>query len=105
MLLTHGGLVKSNAVSRNQRFATYWSAVVHDFEHGGMNNDFLIKTSSPLALLYNDQSPLENHHLSASTRVVYAPENRFLTVSTIPLVCIVLAVDARCLVWLTVQNA
>ena len=80
MLLTHGGLMKSKAVSITQRFATYWSAVVHDYEHGGMNNDFLIKTSNPLAVLYNDQSPLENHHVSASSRLVYAPEYRFMAV-------------------------
>ena len=32
----------------------------------GVNNDFLIRTSDPLALLYNDASPMENHHLAAA---------------------------------------
>ena len=81
MLLCHGGLLKGNAFSKHQHFATLWSAVVHDFEHSGVNNDFLIKTSNCLAITYNDQSPLENHHLAASSRVVYAPEYRFLAVN------------------------
>ena len=32
----------------------------------GVNNDFLIRSSDPLALLYNDVSPMENHHLAAA---------------------------------------
>jgi hypothetical protein len=40
--------------------------VVHDFEHRGVNNDFLVRSGDGLALLYNDRSPHENHHLAAS---------------------------------------
>ena len=66
MLLVHGGILKSNVMNRVQQLASYWSATVHDYEHGGCNNDFLIKTAHPLAVTYNDSSPLENHHLAAS---------------------------------------
>ncbi len=81
MLLVHGGVLKSKVMNRTQQLATYWSATVHDYEHGGLNNDFLIKTAHPLAITYNDSSPLENHHLAASSRVLYTPEYCFPPVS------------------------
>lgn len=36
----------------------------HMLAQRGVNNDFLVKSSDPLAVLYNDASPLENHHVS-----------------------------------------
>lgn len=39
---------------------------MHDFEHRGVNNDFLVRSFDALALLYNDRSPHENHHLAAA---------------------------------------
>ena len=39
---------------------------IHDFEHFGFNNDFLIQTSHEWAVNYNDQSVCENHHVSAA---------------------------------------
>ena len=80
MILCHGGLLQSGAMNVHQHIASMWSAVMHDFEHGGVNNDFLIKTSAPLAVLYNDQSPLENHHLAASTALFGQDRYRFLPV-------------------------
>lgn len=35
----------------------------------GVTNDFLVRTRAPLAILYNDKSPLENHHASTATKV------------------------------------
>ena len=42
MLLTHGGIRQSNAMNMLEVYGTYWSAITHDFEHGGLNNDFLV---------------------------------------------------------------
>ncbi|KAL0049434.1 hypothetical protein WJX82_002295 [Trebouxia sp. C0006] len=78
MLLRHGGILKSGAMTQQQYWGSLWSALVHDFEHGGLNNDFLIKTHHPLAITYNDQSPLENHHVSAASRLLSDPELAYL---------------------------
>ena len=80
MLLCHGGVLKSGAMTQQQYWGSIWSALVHDFEHGGLNNDFLIKTHHPLAITYNDQSPLENHHVSAASRLLSDPELAYLPV-------------------------
>ena len=37
--------MKGKAMDKSTIWATYWAALVHDYEHGGLNNDFLIKTA------------------------------------------------------------
>ncbi|KAL0037875.1 hypothetical protein WJX79_003284 [Trebouxia sp. C0005] len=78
MLLCHGGLIKSGLITKTQQLSSYWSAAVHDYEHGGLNNDFLIKTSHALAVRYNDQSPLENHHMSAAVQLLFQPDYSYI---------------------------
>ena len=41
--------------------AGYLSAICHDLDHKGVN---------PLAIQYNDLSPLENHHVSQTFRLL-----------------------------------
>lgn len=52
--------------------------IMHDFGHGGLNNDYLVKSADVLALRYNDRSPLENHHLAGAFQVLRHPECYFL---------------------------
>jgi len=44
--------------------ATMIAHIGHDVAHTGTNNAFLVKSGHPLAIEYNDQSPLENMHAS-----------------------------------------
>ena len=83
--MVHGGVVKSKGADRLTLLASYIAALVHDYEHSGFNNDFLIKTSHDLAVTYNLQSPLENHHLAASTRVFLQQRYNFLGVRLHPI--------------------
>ncbi|XP_055838904.1 dual specificity calcium/calmodulin-dependent 3',5'-cyclic nucleotide phosphodiesterase 1-like [Episyrphus balteatus] len=47
-------------------FACLLAAIIHDYDHTGTTNGFHIATKSNRALIYNDRSVQENHHLSAS---------------------------------------
>jgi hypothetical protein len=38
--------------------AALLAAIMHDFEHMGLTNDFLVNCSSMLAIRYNDRAPL-----------------------------------------------
>ena len=54
--------------------ALYCAAAMHDYEHPGRSNQFLIAINSPLAILYNDKSVLENYHASASWKLLKSNE-------------------------------
>ena len=60
----------------------YLAAIIHDYEHRGVNNDFLIKTSDPLALLYNDASPMESHHVAAAFTLMADDQFNFVPKSS-----------------------
>ena len=51
-----------------------FAAAVHDFEHTGTTNNFHVQTKSRLAMIYNDRSVLENHHLSVAFRLLQNPD-------------------------------
>uniref|UniRef100_A0A8C6Y783 Phosphodiesterase n=1 Tax=Naja naja TaxID=35670 RepID=A0A8C6Y783_NAJNA len=55
-------------------FAMIFAAAIHDYEHSGTTNNFHIQTQSDTAILYNDRSVLENHHLSAAFRLLQDDE-------------------------------
>ncbi|TKR92843.1 hypothetical protein L596_007413 [Steinernema carpocapsae] len=50
------------------------AATVHDLDHPGRGNAYLINTRSPLALLYNDVSVLENHHVALAFQLTLEPK-------------------------------
>ncbi|XP_063174175.1 dual specificity calcium/calmodulin-dependent 3',5'-cyclic nucleotide phosphodiesterase 1A isoform X2 [Candoia aspera] len=58
--------------------AMIFAAAVHDYEHTGTTNNFHIQTRSEVAILYNDRSVLENHHVSAAYKIMQEEEMNIL---------------------------
>jgi hypothetical protein len=58
---------------KEDMLALLFAALGHDVEHPGFNNTFLMESMNPLALRYNDQSVLENHHASMTCSVLWRP--------------------------------
>ena len=55
------------------------AAAIHDFDHPGYTNNFLVTTGHKLAILYNDRSVLENHHVASAWQLMLSdPKNEFL---------------------------
>ncbi|KAK9817484.1 hypothetical protein WJX74_002907 [Apatococcus lobatus] len=80
MMLTHGGVLPmfEEASQPLILLTCYIGAIVHDFGHIGVNNNFLITSMDELALIHNDQSPHENHHLAASFKLLFNPRYNFM---------------------------
>ena len=53
-------------LNQEMLFTSIVAALIHDCGHPGVNNSFLVQTSSALAIRYNDQSPLENMHCATA---------------------------------------
>ena len=52
---------KKNLYFFSQKIALYLSCIIHDIDHRGYNNAFMIKNKSPLSRLYST-STMEWHH-------------------------------------------
>ncbi|XP_069125970.1 3',5'-cyclic-AMP phosphodiesterase 4C-like isoform X2 [Argopecten irradians] len=50
--------------------AAIFACAMHDVDHPGLTNQYLVNTSSELALMYNDESVLENHHLAVAFKLL-----------------------------------
>ena len=76
--LTKGQIMEASGISALATAGLLISAAVHDVGHPGSNNHFLISTSAPLAIQYNDHSPLENMHLATAFSIMHKPANNFV---------------------------
>jgi len=56
----------------------YIAAIIHDYDHPGFTNVYLVNIQDEMAILYNDQRVLENHHLAKAWELLLKPENNFL---------------------------
>ena len=74
MLLKYSEII----IDATIHLACYLSAIIHDFEHKGVTNTFLIETEDEIALTHNDISPLEHHHVSAAFKILRQKEFHFL---------------------------
>jgi hypothetical protein len=63
----------AHVVNETNIYAFLLSALVHDVDHPGKTNLFEINSGSPLAMLYNDASVLENHHCSIGFELMQKP--------------------------------
>ena len=68
----HPGLL-----SELQLLALLLSAMVHDVDHPGVMNGFLVATEHPLASRYDGRSVLEKHHLATALALLDVPETDF----------------------------
>lgn len=75
--ITKGGL--SQYVTDLDILAALTAAVIHDFEHPGLNNAFHINTQSELAIRYNDKSVLENYHCAAAYQLMNEEQNNIMS--------------------------
>jgi cAMP-specific phosphodiesterase 4/calcium/calmodulin-dependent 3',5'-cyclic nucleotide phosphodiesterase len=92
VILHHGGVAQAVACAMcsdgEQRDASgkfellvgLVAAAAHDFEHTGLNNDFLVKTRSEKALRYSNKNVNENHHCESAWAVLQQDECNFLNV-------------------------
>lgn len=67
-LIQFEGLTKLTCLDR---LALLVASLCHDLGHPGVTNSHLISTQSDLALLYNDQSVLENFHASCLFQLLH----------------------------------
>lgn len=73
LLTTHLFMEKNSLwarCSRSEQFATYLSAIIHDFDHPGTTNAHEVKVESDLAVRYSDDTVLERHHLASALGVM-----------------------------------
>ncbi|XP_008585786.1 PREDICTED: cGMP-inhibited 3',5'-cyclic phosphodiesterase B [Galeopterus variegatus] len=69
----------SSKIPALELMALYVAAAMHDYDHPGRTNAFLVATNAPQAVLYNDRSVLENHHAASAWNLYLSrPEYNFL---------------------------
>jgi len=70
-------LLSSNALAKCftslEIMAAILGCAVHDVDHPGLTNQFLINSGDNLAIIYNDESVLENHHLAVTFKLLQNP--------------------------------
>eukprot|EP01012_Entosiphon_sulcatum_P064180 TRINITY_DN92964_c0_g1_i1.p1 TRINITY_DN92964_c0_g1~~TRINITY_DN92964_c0_g1_i1.p1 ORF type:complete len:716 (+),score=99.91 TRINITY_DN92964_c0_g1_i1:74-2221(+) len=76
LMLFNGGLAAQ--LTDIHILAALLAAIVHDYDHPGVSNGFLVQTRDSLAILYNDQAVLECHHCASSFRLMLQKEYNFV---------------------------
>ncbi|KAK0395917.1 hypothetical protein QR680_001485 [Steinernema hermaphroditum] len=68
----------SQHMSNLELMALFTAAAMHDYDHPGRTNAFLVAAEDPKAILYNDRSVLENHHAAESWKLLQKSDNFFI---------------------------
>eukprot|EP00899_Mesostigma_viride_P021163 jgi/Mesvir1/29048/Mv18357-RA.1 len=75
-------LLRESGVSQHLRrideLAAMCAALMHDYKHPGVNNDYIQRTGGELSYRYNDVSILENYHLSEAFNLLRDDKCHFL---------------------------
>jgi cAMP-specific phosphodiesterase 4 len=56
-----------------------FAGLCHDVDHSGTTNLFQVNAQTKLALLYNDKSVLENHHVAVTYKILAHKQCDFMT--------------------------
>ena len=51
------------------------AGMVHDTDHPGYNNLYLVNSKNKMALRYNDKSVLESHHVALAFDIMHNSED------------------------------
>jgi hypothetical protein len=71
----YGNLQKLLDLHDIDLLSIFIAASIHDLGHPGYTNNFLINTKNDLAIKYNDQSVLENYHVSEGFNIMLKKKN------------------------------
>lgn len=72
-----GKFIEKSNLSALDLASIYFAAMIHDYEHPGLTNDFLKNTSDDLAILYNDVAVLENYHVSETFTLLFSENEKY----------------------------
>jgi hypothetical protein len=64
VFLSSSGLYQLSEMNQMHSSSLLLAALIHDYKHPGLNNSYLMLTGHKIAFRYNDQSILENYHVS-----------------------------------------
>lgn len=70
-LLTEGEMAERLHLSKMEVFGALFACMIHDFDHPGVSNDFLIRTADKRAILYNNQNVNENWHVAQAFGILH----------------------------------
>jgi len=62
-----------NKLPLHHRFLLLFTALIHDVEHPGHNNQWEVQVDSPLAREYKNEAVLENHSFQVTLRILADP--------------------------------
>ena len=56
--------------TKSNKCSLFLSCMCHDYQHPGVNNNYLKETNNKIAIRYNDASILENMHISKTFKLI-----------------------------------
>ena len=73
-----GDVEKIHKFSISNKCSLFFSCICHDYQHPGVNNNFLKETHNKLSIRYNDESILENMHISSAFKLIFNDQECYI---------------------------